>query len=61
MVENQNVASTEFGLFRANVLLYPMIIKNVTPASTTPENESPGIHVANDALRADARYGNRVT
>jgi hypothetical protein len=43
------------------VLPYPMMIKNVTPASTTPENESPGIHVANDALWADARYGNRVT
>ena len=30
-------------------------------ASTTPENESPCMQVAYDALDADARYGSNVT
>ena len=60
MVDIQNVESTGIGSLWAKVLPYPMMIKNVTPASTTPEKESPGMQVEYDALAADTRYGSNV-
>ena len=61
MVDIQKVESAGIGSLWAKVFPYPMMIKNVTPASTKPEKESPGKQVANDALIADARYGSNVT
>lgn len=55
MVDIQKVESTGIGSLWAKVLPYPMMIKNVAPASTKPEKESLGMQVANDALTADAR------
>ena len=60
MVDIQNVESTGIGSLWAKVLPYPMMIKNMMPASTTPGKESPRMQVEYDALAADARYGSNV-